>query len=248
MELKAIIVDDEERGLIVLQQLLEVYCTGVQVVGAATSIADAMEKIAAAQPDVVFLDIEMPGGNGFKLLEQIEEVTFDVIFVTAYHQYAIKAIRFAALDYLLKPVKIDELQAALERVRKNREKKDKDKYSFLKEAFSKANTFNRIMLQSLDQYHLIKLDDILYCKASDNYTYFYTRGGKHYLVTKQLKEYEELLSTHNFFRIHKTYLVNIDHVERVNKTDGVTVVMSNQDELPVAFRKKEEFIERLKNL
>ena len=248
MELKAIIVDDEERGVIVLQQLLEQYCTGIKVVGTATSITDAEVRVGELRPDVVFLDIEMPGGNGFKLLERLEQVTFDVVFVTAYNQYAIKAIRFAALDYLLKPVKIDELQEAVERVRKNRTRKDIEKYGFLKEAFGKANTFSKIMLPSLDQYHLVKLEDILYCKASDNYTNFYTRSGKHYLVTRQLKEYEELLSAHGFFRIHKTYLVNINHVERINKTDGLTVVMSNQEELPVAFRKKDEFLERLRIL
>jgi two-component system, LytTR family, response regulator len=248
MEMKAIIVDDEERGIIALQQLLQMYCTGIVVAGTATNIKDAENKIREMQPDIVFLDIEMPGGNGFRLLERFDNITFDIIFVTAYNNYAIKAIKFAALDYILKPVKDTELQEAVEKVIKNKAKKESEKYRFLKETFSKSNTFNKIVLQSTEEYHLVKLEDIVYCKASDNYTYFHMNDGRHYIVSKQLKDYEEILVPHNFFRIHKTYLININHVEKISKADGLSVIMTNRDELPVSFRKKDEFIERIKSL
>jgi len=244
MEIKALIVDDEERGIVALKQLIEKYCEDIVVEGTAMNVADAEKLIIKTQPDVVFLDIEMPGGNGFQLLEKFEEISFDIIFVTAYHEYALKAIKFAALDYLLKPVKIAELQTAVARLKKKHADgmNDKEKYSFFKNMVNDPNPFKKIILSTMDGYFPIRFEEVIYCKADDSYTHFYLSGNKHYVVSRNLKEFEEMLTPYHFYRIHKSYLVNLNHIERISKADGATVIMSNQDELPVSIRKKEEFI------
>jgi two-component system, LytTR family, response regulator len=250
MSIKALIIDDEERGIVALAQLVEKYCKDVIVEGTAMNVADAETLIKSRLPDVVFLDIEMPGGNGFQLLEKFEEVNFEIIFVTAYHEYAIKAIRFSALDYLLKPVKITDLQSAIERIRKRRGNGsgDSEKYRFFKSIINEPNPFKKIILSTMDGYFPIRFEEIIYCRADDSYTHFYLSGNKHHVVSRHLKEFEEMLVPHHFYRIHKSYLVNLNHIERIGKADGFTVFMSNNDELPVSFRKKEEFISLIKKL
>ncbi len=247
MNIKAIIVDDEERGISALQKLIENYCKEVKVEATASDITDAEMKIRAINPDIVFLDIEMPGGSGFELLEKFDEINFNIVFVTAYQEHAIRAIRFSALDYLLKPVKIDDLRQAVERVKMKHAEKNNEKYRFLKNTLSQANPFNRIILTTMEGYYPVKIEEIIYCKADDSYTHFYLPDGKHHIVSKQLKEYEDLLEHHNFFRIHKSFLINLNHIEKILKTDGTSVVMSNKDELPVSLRKKDEFIFKLRS-
>ncbi len=251
MKIRVIIVDDEERGIIALRELINNYCTDVQIVGTATNIADAESLIKEKEPDLVFLDIEIPGSNGFQLLEKFNEINFEVIFVTAYQEYAIKAIKFSALDYLLKPVRISELQSAIEKIKKKHHSQTENntgKYHFFKTMINEANPFKKIILSTMEGYYPVKIEDIIYCKADDSYTHFYLQAGKHYIVSKQLKDFDDILQPHNFFRIHKSYLININHIEKVTKTDGIGVIMSNHEELPVSFRKKDEFIEKIKSI
>jgi two-component system LytT family response regulator len=248
METRVIIVDDEERSIIALQQLFEKYCSGVIVEGTATNITDAVKIIKKTQPHAVFLDIEMQGGNGFKLLEQFEEPDFETVFITAYQEYAIKAIKFAALDYLLKPVKISELRSCIENIKKKQIGLHKEKYAVLKDTINHINAFNKIILSTLEGFYPVKIEEIIYCKADDSYTHFFLQNGKRYTVSRQLKDYEEMLTNNSFFRIHKSFLINLNHVNKVNKADGASVVMSNNDILPLAFRKKDEFFEKLRSL
>ncbi len=245
MDTRVIIVDDEERGIVAMQQLLKKYCTDVVVEGTATNIMDAASMIRQKQPDAVFLDIEMPGGDGFNLLEELNDINFKIVFVTAYEEYALKAIKFSALDYLLKPVKIAELQACVQKI-KQQVTPPIDHYHFLKDSLQPNAPFNRIVLSTMEGYYPVRIKDIIYCKAEDNYTHFYLQNGKHYLVSRLLKEYEDLLQSNNFFRIHKSYLINMDCIEKVAKLDS-SVIMCNNDELPISFRKKEEFFHRLKH-
>lgn len=244
MELKALIVDDEERGISVLSQLISKYCTGISVEGTASDIANAEALLKKNKPDVLFLDIEMPGGDCFQLLEKYNDISFDVIFVTAYQEYAIKAIKFSALDYLLKPVKIEDLQAAVEKVKKRKRdgNDNRERYDHFRSVMNEPNPFKKIILSTMEGFYPVRVDEIIYCRADDSYTHFYLVGHKHYVVSKSLKEFEEMFVHLNFFRIHKSYLINLNHIERINKADGVTVVMSSNDELPVSFRKKDEFI------
>jgi two-component system LytT family response regulator len=250
MDITALIVDDEERGIIALQQLIERYCKEVKVEGIATNIADAETLVKSKTPDVVFLDIEMPGGTGFHLLERFEEIKFEIIFVTAYQEYAVKAIKCSALDYLLKPVKIGELQSAVDRVRKRLSEgiNEAGKYHFFKTIINQPNPFKKIILSTLEGYYPVGFEDIIYCKADDSYTHFYLSGNKRYVVSKHLKEFDDMLTSYHFYRIHKSYLVNLNHIERISKADGFSVVMSNGDDLPVSFRKKDEFISIIKSL
>lgn len=243
--LNVIIVDDEERGIIALEKMIANYCPDLKVCGTARDITSAAALIRKEKPDAVFLDIEMPSGSGFDLLNMFEEIDFEIIFVTAFHEHAIKAIKFAALEYLLKPLNIGELKAAAEKLKKKKSK-NTEGYSLLKQSINSPNPFQKIILNTASNFFFINLEDIIYCKAEDNYTWFVMKNDERYMVSRQLKEYEELFGGHNFFRIHKSYLINMNQVVKVNKKDGASVVMANQEELPVSFRKKDDFFALLK--
>jgi two-component system, LytTR family, response regulator len=241
----AIIIDDEERGINALQQLILKYCSGLNVAAVAMNIHDGADLINEHKPDVVFLDIEMPGGNGFQLLEKFDKINFEIIFVTAYNDYAIKALRFSALDYLLKPVKIEELQNAVERL-KNKQSFNQNKIQHLKSSLADGNPFNKIVLSTTGGYCFVKIADIIYCEADENYTHFYLKDNIKHTASKPLKEYEELFERHNFYRTHKSYLVNLNQIEFVNKDSWV--IMSNRKEVPISFRKRAEFFQLIKDV
>lgn len=242
--IKAIIIDDEERGVDVLTGLISRYCPGVDIAGTATDIATGTSLIRQHKPDVVFLDIEMPGKSGFELLEQFGNIGFEVIFVTAYNEYAIRALRFSALDYLLKPVDIDELQAAVQRLKDKQHSSGHDRLHHLKDAVAGSNPFHKIILSTLTGYYFVNIADIIYCEADENYTHIFLENQVKHTASKPLREFNELFNSHNFFRIHKSYLVNMNKVAMVNK--DMQVVMNNKTELPLSLRKKAEFFNLLK--
>ena len=209
------------------------------------NIAEATEAVKLHAPDVVFLDIQLQRETGFDLLTKLKEINFEVIFTTAYTEYAIKAFKFSAIDYLLKPIDIEELKKAVARVEKRVSNNITGRLTQLVQNLKQGSSENyKIALPTLDGLVFVKINDILYCEASSNYTQIFTSEEK-YLVSKTLKEYDDLLSDHNFFRIHNSYLININSIKKYVKGDGGYVVLNNNTSLDVSKRKKEAFLNKI---
>ena len=242
--LRTVIIDDEERSRKNLAALLSQECPNVEIVGYANSATSGIERIKKHNPDVIFLDVEMPNGTGFDLLENIEEIDFQVIFTTAYNHYAVKAIKFSALDYLLKPIDIKELKLAVEKAEKRIDTHAKGTNAVLKN-FSAFSGFHKIALPTNKGLVLIQVNEIIRCEASGSYTFFWFIDGKKMLVSKNIKEYEDLLVDHDFFRVHKSHLINISHVKKYLHEDGGYVVMADNSKIEVSRRKKDEFLRKL---
>jgi two-component system LytT family response regulator len=218
---------------------------GVEVVALCENISDAVDAVRLHSPDVVFLDIQLQRETGFDLLTKIKEVNFEVIFTTAYTEYAIKAFKFSAIDYLLKPIDIDELKKAVAKVEKRVNNNMTGRLTQLVQNLKQGSSDNfKIALPTLDGLVFVKISDILYCEASSNYTQIFTTEEK-YLVSKTLKEYDDLLSDHNFFRIHNSYLININSIKKYVKGEGGYVVLNNDTSLDVSKRKKEAFLNKI---
>ncbi|HVX48782.1 MAG TPA: LytTR family DNA-binding domain-containing protein [Chitinophagaceae bacterium] len=240
----AVIIDDEKKCISLLRHLVERHCTDISIVAEAENAVEGIEAIQKHNPGLVFLDIEMPDKTGFELLNSLPDIHFDIIFTTAYNHYAIKAIRFSALDYLLKPVDIDELKNAVARVyRKHLKKERQESIDLLMNNVRAPQTgFSRISLSTQDGLVILHVNEILYCEASGTYTIFYLKNKEKIIVSKTLKEYEELLKDHHFFRAHNSFLVNLNEVKKYIKGDGGSVIMSNGEEVFVSKRRKEEFL------
>ena len=250
--LKALIVDDEIKNRETLDKMLSQFCPEVELVDKVNSVAAALESISFHQPDLVFLDIEMPGGNGFQLLEQLEQPGFEVVFTTAHADYAIKAIKFAALDYLLKPINIKELKAAVEKAVEKRaggesqQNVTEKKYEVLKNNIGTDDfKFTKIALPTLDGIDFIEVDEILRCEASRSYSNFYLRDGSKIVVSKALKEFEDLLTECNFFRVHKSNMINLQYITKYVKGKGGYVVMEDGSNVDVSVRRKEDLLKKL---
>ena len=249
---KAVIIEDESKSRKALVSLLGRYCTNVLVNGEADGVRSGIEQIRIQKPDVIFLDIQMPDGSGFKLLEQIENIDFDIIFTTAFDQYAIKAIKYSALDYLLKPIVPQELIEAVQKVedRKSTRKADINTNIdvLLDNLKAGSGESNKIILSTAEKIHVISVDDILRCESDNYYTNFFFLDGSKLLISKTLKENENLLKDHKFVRPHKSHLVNAKYIKGVMKHDGGYIVMSDGSLVPVSRRKKESVIEIINNL
>ena len=239
----AIIVDDEQKSISTIQKIVTDYCTGVEVVGTADNIASAVSLISSLKPQLVFLDIEMPYGNGFDLLDSLSEVNFEIIFITAYSQYAITAFKYASIDYLLKPVNITQLQAAIARAAQRiTEKLNAVNYLLLKQNLrTEDKRDQRIVLADTNGQYFITIKDISYCIANGSYTFIYLQNGERYHASKNLKEFEEMLPENMFFRIHHGHIVNVHHVSKVTSGRTGCVIMKDGKELEIAARRKKEF-------
>ncbi|HKI89214.1 MAG TPA: LytTR family DNA-binding domain-containing protein [Draconibacterium sp.] len=246
MQIKSIIVDDEKHGRENLAGILSKYCPEVVLLGEANSVESAKELIREQNPDLVFLDIEMPKATGFQLLEHFRDFRFEVIFVTAYGNYAIKAIRFSAADYILKPININDLQAAVKKVSDRIEQKQENQR--MKQLYHNISRpgDQRIGLPTADRIEFVEVNKIVRCQGEGNYTYIYFEGNKNLMVAKTLVEFEDLLQEHGFVRVHKTHLVNLKHVVAYVKTDGGVLQLSNGDKIAVSRRRKEEVLKQLK--
>ena len=247
--LQTLIIDDEKRGRELLRMVLSTHCPEVKVIGEASNIKEAYNLIVQTDPDLIFLDIEMPGGTGFDLLSKFDEINFEVIFVTAFDKYAIKAIKFSAMDYLLKPVDEEELVKAIKKVEENQNKKsNKERINNLVSNVKKTSDNQKIGLTSSDGLEFIEIKTILRCEADGKYTSVFLHDGKKLLVSKNLKEFEDLLTDYNFFRIHHSHLVNLDYIKKYQSDRGGYVVMSDGSTITVSQRKKEDFLNSLKKI
>jgi two-component system LytT family response regulator len=242
--IKAIIVDDEEKSRITLRDLLSKHCPSVQVVELCDSVKSAMHAIERYDPGIVLLDIEMPHHNGFSLLEKFSDPTFEVIFITAYDHYAIRAIKFSAMDYLLKPVDVEDLKQAVSKVEKKQDNGSKLKQVELLMENLKGRSA-KIAVPTFEGLQMVNVEDIIRCTAEESYTQIFLTGGKKITVSRILKDYEELLENLNFFRIHNSCLINMAHVVRYIKGDGGYVIMSDNESCEVSRRKKAELLNRL---
>jgi two-component system LytT family response regulator len=246
-KIRAIIVDDEQNGRENLHRTLEKYCPEVSVVAEANSVLTGIEAIQQHAPDLVFLDIEMPEGKGFKILEFFSEPDFDVIFVTAYDQYAIQAIRFSALDYILKPINILELRAAVDRTGHRKKKERRLLNQFLHNAHSELAE-KKLALASGNKIEFRSIGQIIRCQSDGNYTNFYFTEGPALLVTKTLNDFEEILEGYGFIRTHKAHLVNTLFIRSFHKNDGGYLQLTDGILIPVSRRRKDEILTRLKHL
>lgn len=243
--IKAVIIDDEKNSRLALYKLIETYAKDVKVMAEAASLHEGLEAIKNNKPDLVFLDLEMPDHNGLELFEELDKIDFEVIITTGHQEYAVKAVRTAALDYLLKPIDVEELEKAIERVfAKRKQKRENKNFDIFIKNF-KNTSEQQIALASSEGLTFLKVNEIIYCKGDGAYTYFYINDGSKITVSKNLKEFEDLLGDKGFFRIHKSYLINLSHMKKYVRGDGGYVVLSNGDNADVSKRKKESFLKQI---
>lgn len=248
--IKALIVEDEKNSQELLKELVTEYCDGVEVVAIAGNVAEALEALKTHKPDLIFLDIELPDGDGFQVLEKAEVLNFDVIFTTAYDQYAMRAFKFAATDYLLKPVDIEELQHAAERVVEKHKSGTQGNQSEQIDALIRnirniGQNFKRIVLPTTNGFTVVNPDDIIRCESDRNYTFIFLKDGRRILVSRTIKEYDEMLAEYNFFRIHQSHLINLNYLKNYTRGRGGYVELIDGTNIDVSARRKTEFLKRM---
>lgn len=246
--IKAVIIDDIEQARITLKKDLQVYAGDVQVIGEASGVLEGAKLLRSVTPDIVFLDIQMQDGSGFDLLDILKDIPFKIIFITASDAHAIKAFRYAAIDYLMKPVDPDELVSALKKYREQK-LNESEKYKLLNESLKNhAKPHERLALHTQDKIHIVAIQDILRCESNVNYTEFYFSNAKKLLVTKTLKEFEDLLSDQGFYRVHQSHLINTKYIKEFIKTNGGYLLMNDGSPVPVSTRKRSEVMKMLEEL
>lgn len=238
MTLKALIVDDEKDVSLALKLLLNKTCPDIEIIGVVHSAMDAVKALKKEMADILFLDVEMPGGNGFDLLEIVDNKELYVIFTTAHNEYAIKAIKNGAKDYILKPIDPDELIASVAKARTDIES--------IKANGANGRATSTLSISTSKGLMFVSKEDVIYIKADGRYSELYCKNEQRYTVCKNIGEYEEELSRDFFFRVHKSYLINCKHVVKINSDDGGFVEMNNKAEIEISKRRKAEFLKFLK--
>jgi two-component system LytT family response regulator len=244
--IRTVLIDDEPKNNRVLKMMLEEFCPEVTIIGQADNAPDGITLIRELRPDLVFLDIEMPHGNGFDLLDQLKPIRFEVVFITAFNEYSLKAIKYSALDYLLKPVNIEELKQAVQKAvdrmanRNTNERIENLLYNLRKP----QQDLQKIALPSKEGYIFILLADIIRCESKTGYTTFYVDGIEKIISSRNIKEYEPLLPTDIFFRIHNSHIINLNHVKKYHRGRGGYIEMDDGALIEVATRRKDEFLAR----
>jgi two-component system LytT family response regulator len=240
-KLKAVIVDDESSGIEVLEYALQKHCPEIEIIRTFSSSTEALQSIPDLSPDVLFVDVEMPQLNGFELVEKLAGQGIQFIFTTAYNEFALKAFRVSALDYLLKPIDVDELKAAVAKL-KSMNKADSHAMEALLDYMKSQKQLNKISISTEKGIHFIDASEVLYCLSTGPYTVFYLKDGQEVVCSKSIGEYERILEDKGFYRIHNSSLINVDHLKRFVRTDGGYVEMSDGKTLTVSRRKKDEFL------
>jgi two-component system, LytTR family, response regulator len=245
--IKSLIIEDEQKSREMLAMLIEQNCPELKIVGLAKNVNEGADMIKSLKPELVFLDIQMPDGTGFDLLEQVQDKKFEIIFTTATDKHALRAIKYSACDYLLKPLDIDELKQAVDKVaQKKNVAPTMENLQFLIQHLKKADDhFQKITLPTGNAYEIVNIKDIIRCEADASYTHFFLVGGKKLMVSASLKHYEDLLPESDFIRVHHQHLINMSHVTRYLKQDGGYAVMSDGTQIEISRRKKDAFMERL---
>jgi two-component system, LytTR family, response regulator len=247
--LRTIIIDDEEHQRLTIEKMVRLYCRNLTLVAQADSVENGIKVIQKFKPDLVLLDVRLTDGTGFDLLNKLSPVNFKVIFITAFDQYAVRAIRMSAIDYLLKPVDPDELVQAVNKTESIVQHEFMLQLGNLKEQLNQSSESDiKIVIRTFDNIHIVPVQDILYCESDNNYTRFHLMNGNPIMVSATLKEYEDLLGEKGFMRIHKSYLINLRHMRRFEKADGGTVVLEGEAKVPVASRKRDELLEMFDRL
>ncbi len=248
MIINAVIIDDEKHSRATLQDMIQEYCPEVHIAGMADGCESGVEIIEKCKPGLVFLDIQMPDGSGFRVLEQTKERNFEVIFTTAYDSFAIKAFKYSALDYLLKPIDGIELQNAVEKAVQRKTNSSGAAVEMLLENLKRKEKPGKIVLSTFKGLHVVEISQIVRCKSEDYYTRFFFKDKTELLVSKTLKEYESILEDHQFIRPHKSHLINIEFVKNYMKSDGGYILLADGSRIPVARRKKDGIVKLLKEL
>ena len=242
-QFKAILIDDELSSLQNLELKIKEYCPQLRVVAEIQRPEDAPDIIRRHQPDVIFLDIEMPRMNGFKMIEQLGEIDFEIIFVTAYNHYAINAIRISAFDYLVKPVSIEDLQQTVQRLGRSEKLRSRERADLLRRNLSQQKTQeDQIAIPTSDGLEFIQIKQIIRIESNSNYSRLVLSTGQHLVVTRQLKDFEELLEGYRFYRIHHSHLINLNQIARYIRSAGGQITMRNGDVVDVSRRKKDLFL------
>lgn len=244
-KLSAVIIDDEHDAADFISSIVNEYCTGLDIKGKAHNVSEGVELIRAVNPDLVFLDVEMPNGTGFDLLTHFPDKEFDVIFITAFNHYAIKAIKFSAVDYILKPINISEF---IEAVSKVIHKRSTDKGSGRQDLEALMENIRgtkptRLVIPTSDGREYLDPNDIIHIEADRSYSWFYITGKRKVLVSKHLKEFQDMLCDRNFFRPHNSHLINLDHVRKYIRIDGGYIEMTDGSKVPVSRNRKDLFLE-----
>ncbi len=243
--MRAVIIDDESRARNYLKGLLVEQFPEIEIVGEANGVETGCALIEDVNPELIFLDVQMQDGTGFDLLGKINRSRYSIIFVSAYDRFAITAIKFSAVDYLLKPVELNDLQIAIDKIQKSVDKDEvKKKLDML---LNNINKIDKIALPSLNGIEFVKLEDIIRCESDNNYTIFYLKNNEKILVSKTMKEYEDMLENKGFFRTHKSHIINLSFLKKYIKGEGGTVIMEDGSEVAVSRRRKEDFMVVLNN-
>lgn len=247
--IRAVIIEDEDGAYNVLKSLLEEYLPQVKILGRGNTVESGIQILQKEKPELIFLDIRLPDGDGFQILDECKDLDFEVIFTTAYGEYRDQAFDNFALHYLNKPIDIDKLEAAVKiyesrKGSSNDKSFNQEKYELLKQMFS--NNVKKIAIPTNDGYALVEIDNIMHCEAQSNYTQIYLNSGKKYMTSKSLKHYDEMLSDFSFYRIHKSHLVNTNYIKEV-KQDG-TVLLEDETSLSISQRAKRGFMKFLERL
>lgn len=243
--IRCILIDDEKNALEMMEWLLKTYCPGVEILDMCTSAEQGIDSIRQWKPDVVFLDIEMPRMNGFDMLEQFEKLTFDVVFCTAYDQFAIKAFKYSALNYLLKPVDPEDLIQTVSRMEARKSVPTREQFELLMQHIHQPvrSTPARIALTTNDGMIFVPTADIMYCEAESNYTQVVLAGGKKVLVSKVLKDIDEALSGPDFCRVHSSFLINVNRIKKYVRGDGGYLIMDDDRNISISRNRRQEFME-----
>ena len=247
---KIVLIDDEKKTQNLLKQIIENFAEDVEIKCLANNVESGIEAIIKHKPDIVFLDIEMPDGTGFDLLQKLSDTNFALIFCTAHNGFAIKAFKYNAIDYILKPFEIEDVISSIERAKKDVEIKHKN--SAIKYLLENYNNTERkedkLILKTISDIFVVEISDIYNCESENGYTTFQFEGNKKITVSKNLKEYQDILKNHNFVKTHQSHLVNMKYIVRIHKKKGNYVILKNDRKIPISSRKKETILLALENL